>query len=93
MCFAPIVEFAGSVTKGVVGGQGELIEAEKNLPDLVEAAIDGEDVIITKNDQPVVKLVPVDRVDSRRKFGSARGLITFSEDFDKPIEDFNDYLR
>ena len=73
--------------------QVELSEAEKCLSDLIEAAINGEDVVITKNDQPVVKLAPVDPVISRPRFGSARGLITFSEDFDKPIEDFNDYLR
>jgi len=68
--------------------QVDLSESEKHLPDLVEAAINGEDVVITRNDQPAVKLVPVDQVRSRPRFGSARGLISFSEDFDKPIEDF-----
>ena len=73
--------------------QVDLSEAEKHLPDLIDAAIKGEEIVITRNAQPAVKLVPIDQSVSRRVFGSARGLITFSEDFDKPIEDFNDYLR
>ena len=73
--------------------QVELAEAEKNLADLIEAAIEGEEIVITKNAEAVVKLAPVNPVVSRPRFGSARGSITFSEDFDEPIEDFNEYLK
>lgn len=73
--------------------QVNLDEAKTHLPDLIEAAINGEEVIITKNDQPVVKLVPVVQVRPRPQFGSAKGLITMSDDFDKPMEDFDDYVR
>jgi prevent-host-death family protein len=73
--------------------QVDLDEAKSHLSDLIEAAIKGEEVIITQNYQPMVKLVPVSRVRSHPQFGSAKGLITMSEDFDEPIEDFNDYIR
>ena len=68
-------------------------DAKTRLPDLIEAAITGEEVVITKDDQPMAKLVPIFRVSPRPQFGSARGLISMSEDFDEPIEDFKDYMR
>ncbi len=71
-----------------------LADASKHLPELIEAAIDGEEIIITKDEQPVVKLVPVPPVKKRRpaKGGTAKGLITIADDFDEPLEDFKDYM-
>jgi prevent-host-death family protein len=73
--------------------QVDLDEAKSHLPDLVEAAIKGEEVVITKDDQPVVKLVPIALTKPHPQFGSAKGLITMSEDFDEPLEDFDEYMR
>ena len=67
-------------------------DAKSNLPDLIDAAINGEEVVITKDDQHIVKLVPVSRVKPRPQFGSAKGLISLSDDFDEPLEDFADYI-
>lgn len=74
--------------------QINIAEASKNLPELIEAAISGEEIVITKDDQPIVKLVPVPPVKKRRpaKAGSAKGLVTISDDFDEPLEDFKDYM-
>jgi len=71
-----------------------LAEASKNLPDLIKAALSGEEIVITKDEQPVVKLVPVFPVKKRRsaKAGSAKGLVTISDDFDEPLEGFNNYM-
>jgi prevent-host-death family protein len=69
-----------------------LAEASKNLPELIEAAMSGEEVVITKDNQPVVKLTPVSPVKHRRRAGSAKGLMTISDDFDEPLEDFKDYM-
>ena len=70
-----------------------LADASKHLPKLIEAAIDGEEIIITKDEQPVVKLVPVPPLKKGgRRAGSAIGLVTISDDFDEPIEDFKDYM-
>jgi prevent-host-death family protein len=68
-------------------------EAKTNLPDLIDAAVNGEEVIITKDEQRLVKLVPVPGAKSRPQFGSAKGLITMSEDFEEPLEDFEEYMR
>ena len=66
-------------------------EAKSNLPDLIDAAINGEEIVIAKDDQHVVRLVPISRTTPRPQFGSARGLISMSDDFDEPLEDFADY--
>ena len=68
-----------------------LAEASKNLPELIEKAINGEEIVITKDEQPVVKLVAVS-LKRRRQPGSAKGLMTISDDFDEPLEDFKDYM-
>ncbi len=73
--------------------QINLAEASLHLPELIEAAINGEEIIITKDDLPVVKLTLVSRVEKRPSlFGSAKDLITISDDFDASIEDFKDYM-
>lgn len=68
-------------------------DAKTRLPDLIEAAINGEQIVITKDNLPMAKLVPISRHTHRPQFGSARGLITMSDDFDEPIDDFEVYMR
>ncbi|OWY65046.1 DUF2281 domain-containing protein [cyanobacterium TDX16] len=71
--------------------QVNLFEASQHLSELIEAAMRGEEVIITKNEQPVVKLTPL-LAQRRRQPGSAKGLVTMSDDFDEPLDDFKDYM-
>ncbi|MBW4452515.1 MAG: type II toxin-antitoxin system prevent-host-death family antitoxin [Nostoc indistinguendum CM1-VF10] len=70
-----------------------LAEASQNLPDLIEAALGGEEIIIIKDNQPLVKLTPVSPLKHRRQPGSAKGLITISDDFDAPLEEFKEYME
>ncbi|WP_250125268.1 DUF2281 domain-containing protein [Chroococcidiopsis sp. CCMEE 29] len=60
---------------------------------MVEAALQGEKIVIIRDNQPVVKLAPVSSVKRRRKPGSAKGLISVSDDFDAPLDDFKDYME
>lgn len=62
-------------------------EAKTKLSSLVEEAVAGEEVIIARAGKPVVKLVPVQRVTSRRTPGRFKGRISISEDFGKTPED------
>ena len=66
-------------------------EAAQKLPDLIEAALRGEEVVITKDDLSVVKLIPATSVKNRQP-GSAKGQVWMSEDFDEPLEEFKDYM-
>jgi antitoxin (DNA-binding transcriptional repressor) of toxin-antitoxin stability system len=68
-------------------------EARAHLPDLIEAALNGVEVVIAKDEQPIIKLVPVMQSKPQPKFGSAQGLITISDDFDEPLEEFKEYME
>jgi antitoxin (DNA-binding transcriptional repressor) of toxin-antitoxin stability system len=46
----------------------------------------------SKDDRPVVKLVPVAALKALPLFGSAKGLITIADNFDAPLEDFDEYM-
>ncbi len=72
--------------------QVRLDEAKQRLRDLVEAAVRGEKVFITDDDQPVVQLVPVEAPKRHAQFGSAKGLVVVAEDFDAPLEDMSEYM-
>ena len=67
-------------------------DAKSNLPDLIDTAINAEEVVITKDAQHIVKLVPVSQAKPRPQFGSAKGLISMSDDFDEPLKDFAEYM-
>lgn len=62
---------------------------ERPLGELVEQTLGGTEIVFTRNDRPVAKLVAIPARMSRH-FGSARGLIEIGEDFDEPLEDFRD---
>ena len=68
-------------------------EAIKKLPDLIDAALRGEEVVITKDNLSVVQLIPTGQVKRYpAKAGSAKGQVWMSDDFDEPLEDFKDYM-
>lgn len=69
-----------------------LEEAKNNLSELIETALSGEQVFISQNDNLSIQLVPCMIKKRQRKFGSAKGLISMSADFDQPLEDFKDYI-
>ena len=73
--------------------QVSIEEAKTRLPDLIEAAVSGDEVVIAKDAQHVVKLVPISLTQPVPQFGSAKGLITMAEDFDKPLQDFDEYME
>jgi antitoxin (DNA-binding transcriptional repressor) of toxin-antitoxin stability system len=68
-----------------------LQEAETCLVELIEAAASGEEVIIIGKDGASFKIMPLAGVEVSPKFGSARGLVKMSDDFDEPLADFEEY--
>ncbi|MCU7244755.1 MAG: DUF2281 domain-containing protein, partial [Microcystis aeruginosa WS75] len=56
-------------------------------------AATGEEIIITRNNQPMVKLVSPQTIPKRPPlFGSDKNIISIGDDFDEPLEDFKDYM-
>ncbi len=72
--------------------QVALKEAETRLAELIEMAAVGEDVVITRDDGSGFKIIPFPHEKPYPKFGSAKGLIEMSDDFDEPLEDFEEYM-
>jgi prevent-host-death family protein len=68
-------------------------EAKTHLSRLIRKVINGEEVIIAKGNKPLVKLVSLEKSKPVRKIGLAKGLIKISNDFDKPLEDFQEYTK
>ncbi|MEL6606614.1 MAG: DUF2281 domain-containing protein [Cyanobacteria bacterium J06614_10] len=69
-----------------------LKEAETQLAKLVEEAARGENVVIIRQDGSSFRIVPVKAKTAKPKFGSAKGLIKMSDDFDEPLEGFEEYM-
>jgi antitoxin (DNA-binding transcriptional repressor) of toxin-antitoxin stability system len=73
--------------------QIELKKIEDNPKILEELSIETQELIITKNDQPIYKLTRINQPNKKRRHrGSAKGLIVMSDDFDEPLEEFEEYL-
>jgi antitoxin (DNA-binding transcriptional repressor) of toxin-antitoxin stability system len=66
-------------------------EAKTHLSRLIEDALRGEDVVIARGNQPVVRLVLVEAARPRRALGWAKGQVRMAADFDAPLDDFVDY--
>ena len=59
---------------------------------LIEEARRGGDVVIARNNVPVVRLAVLPEARSPRRIGGLQGvLLHMSDDFDEPLEDFSDY--
>ncbi len=68
----------------------DLNQAQVILPQLLEAALKGEEVVITCEEHPVAKLIAFTPDSGDLRLGSAQRLVTFRDDFDEPLEDFED---
>ena len=67
-------------------------QAKQHFPELIEQTISGDEVVITQEGQPVVRLVAMIKPPRKqRRVGSARGLIKMADDIGEPLEDFKEY--
>ena len=62
-------------------------EAKSQLSKLIEHAMSGEEVIIAKAGQPMVRLVPIHIDASPRVGGQWHGLVKIADDFDSLPDD------
>lgn len=68
-------------------------EAQAKLLELIDQLQPGEEVIITRNKQPVAKLVGQQTpVRKPRRPGSAIGKLVILAEDDEHLEDFKDYM-
>jgi antitoxin (DNA-binding transcriptional repressor) of toxin-antitoxin stability system len=67
-------------------------EAQATLKDLIDKLAPGDEVVITRNQQAVAKLVGTPASSPKaRQPGTLRGSVLYmAPDFDAPLEDFSD---
>lgn len=70
----------------------DINQVKQSFPELVEKTISNGEIVITRGGRPIAKLVPITKTRIERKFGTAKGLIKMSDDFDQPINDFKEYM-
>ena len=71
--------------------QVDITDAQTQINQLLQSALQGEEVIITRNNQPILKVIQILPIAKRRQRGSAKGRIWLAPDFDAPLEDFKEY--
>ena len=67
-------------------------EAQAKLAELIDKIMLGEEVIITRNQQPVAQLVPLPSTKPQPVFGSCKGMLTIVTEDDEHLEDFKEYM-
>ena len=60
-------------------------QAKTNLSRLIEKACRGEEIIIARGPEPVVRLVPFATGKGRRKLGILRGKLEVGSEFFEPL--------
>jgi prevent-host-death family protein len=63
-------------------------EAKSKLSQMINKALEGEEVVITRNGEDTVKLTPVRK--KRNWIGMYKGQIKIHDNFDDPLEEFED---
>jgi antitoxin (DNA-binding transcriptional repressor) of toxin-antitoxin stability system len=69
-----------------------LDNAREQLPELVAAVEQGVEFVMTLGGKPVAKVSPAPNPRPTRRFGSSRGKIVMSDDFDAPLDEFAEYM-
>ena len=62
-------------------------EAKTHFSKLVDAVMQGEEIVIAKAGKPAVKLVPISPHSPKLRFGVLKGKIKIADDFDAPLPD------
>ena len=64
-----------------------IYDAKTRLSQLVDKAASGEDVVVSRNGKPLVRITRLDAAKRRIRFGVLKGKLTISDDFDAPLSE------
>ena len=69
-------------------------DAQAKLPELIGGLARGEELVITRDGEPVATLTRSERGRRPRQAGSARDkILGISPDFDAPLEEFREFME
>ena len=71
--------------------QFNIHSAKAHLSELIQITLLGEEVIITRGNKPMVKLVAINPLKRQRQIGFANRTLNIAPDFDEPLDDFENY--
>ncbi len=67
-------------------------EAKTHLSRLIQRALDGEEIVVAKRDEALVRLQVVRETIPERRFGGLKGLVVaMGDSLDDELADFADY--
>ncbi len=73
--------------------QVNIHEAKTHLSQLIQRALMGEQIIIAKGNKPLVELVVLPQAIPERRLGGAKSIVLFmTDDFDEPLDEFQEYM-
>lgn len=64
----------------------DIEQAKRGLAELVDEATRGTDVVLTRDGEPVARVVPIQRARRARRLGSAKGKVVVHPDFDASLQ-------
>ncbi|MEO8124083.1 MAG: type II toxin-antitoxin system prevent-host-death family antitoxin [Burkholderiales bacterium] len=64
-----------------------IYDAKTRLSQLVDKAASGEDVVVSRNGKPLVRITRLEVPKRRIKFGVLKGKLEVPADFDAPLPD------
>ena len=64
-----------------------IYDAKTRLSQLVDKAASGEDVVVSRNGKPLVRITRLEGPKRRIAFGLLKGKVTVAADFDSPLPD------
>jgi prevent-host-death family protein len=67
-------------------------DARSRLEELIDALQPGEELVITRQDRPVARLVGERPARKPRQAGSCKGMLTIVSDDDEHLKDFAEYM-
>jgi len=69
-------------------------EAQARLPELIDHLAADEQLVITRDQQPIARLLAEEKPQRHpRKAGSAKGLLTILVEDDEHLKDFAEYME
>ena len=67
-------------------------EVQATLPEIISKLSPGEEVVITKDNQPVAELRSLAPGKPQPPFGSCKGMLTIVTEDEEHLEDFKEYM-
>ena len=72
--------------------QYNIAEAKSHFSELVKLALLGGEIVIARDNKPLLRLLPVNEVKKKRLPGTGKGeILSIAPDFDELPADFKDY--